>query len=138
MKSTGQIKENVLAALEAALPAVLATAGLDDFADYVNGPPSNAAVKQCSVYVAPATYSEDFIEREVLVQMALPGEMGPEEYMDATEPTLFALDAHRIAGATNKRYGVTPWYPNELESGQSAFVLFSLKYTEELDSCDIY
>lgn len=138
MKKSGAIKTAIYEALSSTLPGVLASAGLADFDDYVSGTPYDADRKQCAVYIAPTTYEETYLEREIIVQMTLPGEFGPEEYQDATEDTVFGLASDSIAGALTKRYDLTTWYANELKDGQSAFLLYSLKYTEELDVCDLY
>lgn len=135
MKPISTILSTLKTDIETALPALLATAGLANFAQYEIGQSRNPREKGLFIYkdTYRVTVSDESLI--IIIQAQLQGinEETSADYEDEIIDYFKTYNPARI-GATSLDSIESDTWP--IQNSQGAFIFFYLTFTQEKDSCD--
>lgn len=121
--------------LSAGLPALLATALLDNFAEYLNKSPKRADDLEICVYIDLDDNDTDTSSFGVIIQAQIYGKDEVQEYHSVIMPFLEEnLTADVVDMAVRLSIKGDPW-PMDIKTS-TAFIYYSVLFQSELDDCD--
>lgn len=121
--------------LAANLPALLSTAGLDNFAEYLNTSPLRADDSEICTYII--TDDNDVLNDTfgVIMRVQLYGLDKDQEYHSVIKPFLDESLTGSVVGMTQRLSIKSDLYPMEI-NGQTAYILYEVIFNTELDDCE--
>lgn len=129
-----QRTEAIRATLAAGLPALLTTAGLDNFDQYRNKSPEKSDDKELCVYIDFDDNGTDVRSFGAIVQAQLYGDDQVQEYHSIIMPFVeenITADLVGYQERMNISSDVWPMEPN----GSTAFIYYMISFQTELDDC---
>ena len=135
MLTTKQIKTIIRDKFAADLPALLTTAVLSDFEDYLISQPSNREKRQLGMYTEGRTNSTDFREFRLIIQAQLPRIADWEQnYDDVIFPYIEQEITAELLGFITRESVESDLYP--VDQTGTSFNFYVLTFSSPLDDCE--
>jgi hypothetical protein len=135
-KTVKQQAKLIIDELEDRLPAALTAASLDDFQDYIQGTPNDQDRRQICCYYAFGSHTGDQRSRSFVIDIQLPGVLDYESnYLTAISEVIEQYITADLVQMVDRDEIQEQQFPIEPGDG-STFVLYVVRFSEDLDDCD--
>ena len=128
-----QRTQSIIDLVSANLPALLATAGLDDFDAYRNKSPLKSDDKEFCVYIDVDDDNTDSQSFGAIIQVQLFGKDEADEYHSVIMPFLREFLTPAIVGYDIRESIETDVWPMD---SKGSFIYYNVKFTKENSDCD--
>jgi hypothetical protein len=117
------------------LPALLSTAGLEDFDEYLNKSPLRSNDKELCVYIDFDDNGTDTKTFGVMIQAQLYGDDQVQEYHSVIMPFIEQFITADVVGYQTRMNISSDVFPME-PNGSSAFVFYMVSFESQIDDCE--
>ena len=133
--TTAEIKTAIKNKFAADLPALLTTAGLADFEDYLTSQPSDYERRQLGMYTESRSNTTDNKSYSLIIQaqLASTGDFN-QEYDDVIFPYIEKEITAELAGFITRESVEADLYP--VDDNSTSFNFYILTFSSVLDDCD--
>ena len=121
--------------LSANLPALLGTASLDNFDEYLNKSPLRADDLEIAVYIDLDDNDVNTKMFQVIIQAQIHGKDEVQEYHSVIMPFLEEFLIGSVVDMTQRMHIKSDVYPLDVNSSTS-FIFYEVRFETELDDCD--
>ena len=129
------VKSTIKTKLSTVLPGLLTAAGLNDFQDYLDTPPTDGDRRQLGIYVADEEDTIDLLRLAILIQAQLPGEPdGEQKYHSVIMKAIREHVTPELVGFHTRQRIFADCYP--LDRTNSTLNFYEIDFQSELDDCD--
>lgn len=120
--------------LQDVVSPALSLAGLAHIDDYIDRTLDSVNKRQLSLTIAEGEESPGQISEAFYMQIHLPGEKRPDQYLSALWPALRSGLAPQLIGMTSREMTHRVWYPGEHPlMGATALIEIEVRYTRPCD-----
>jgi hypothetical protein len=129
------VKTTIMAKLASVLPALLSTASLDNFTDYLDEQPNKTDALQLGIYIIDETDTVDSHVLTVLIQGQLYSQGDwKQKYNDVIMPAIREHITASLVGYNVRERIMADLWPVDVNG--SSFAYYEIEFSEVLDDCD--
>ena len=128
-------KTTIMNTLASVLPALLSTAGLDDFESYLDEQPDDTEKRILGIYVASETDTTDSHTLVLLIQAQLYRQADyKQEYHSVIMQAIRSnITAELIGFNVREKIDADLW---PVDGSSTSYGFYEIEFSEELDDCD--